>query len=585
MAYSPDGRLLVSTSNDRTVRLWDLQSGIQIHLMQGHTNDCKTVTFSPDGRTVASAGWDGTVRIWNPVTAEEMGQLHVGRGTCSSIAFAPNGSTLVVAVSSGIQLWDAKAGKKVREWADIGGIVESVAFSPDGKTIAAAASDKLIHLLRNGSQNESQSLHGHERFVYSVAFFPDGKRLVSGSFDQTVRVWDLQNSEEIVCLSDHGSIVRSVAVSPDGAGIAAGTDDGSVIVWDVATENQTGCFKHEAKVMHVTYSPDSRYVASASDDRTIRIWNVSSPAIQPLRPVGHKSTIAILEFSPDGRYLATGGYDRTLRVWDGQVGREVACLQPHPFWVDSIAWTKSSMQLVARSSNMVKLWNWREGRCTLTIDVDQSRHPATYGNLRCVTITPGGEQIVSGSDDGTLQHWDARTGRRLLTHVAHAGEVVSVAASPDGRFVATTDHRQIGIWNIADQRGRKLTLPPASMSTAVRFSTDGEQVLVGSWSPRAVPISAFSIDSLARAFEITSEGIYPSLAGLALGMDHGIFTGDSETAVVSLHDLKPLAWLQTPMSMVKVCATNGNTWAGVADKQQYLHMFVVEDDPRDSHGR
>jgi len=149
-AFSPDGRTLVSGSNDNTIRLWDVTTGQALRILEGHTETVSSVAFSPDGKTLVSGSYDNTIRVWDVTNGQSLRTL-VGHD----------------------------------DW------VNSVAFSPDGKTLASGSSDATIRLWDVATGQPLDTLEGHTNWVLSVAFSPDGKTLVSGSRDGTIRLWEI----------------------------------------------------------------------------------------------------------------------------------------------------------------------------------------------------------------------------------------------------------------------------------------------------------------------------------------------------------------------------------------------------------
>jgi Tol biopolymer transport system component len=208
VAFSPDGHTLATTSDDRTVRLWDLTNRDQPHPLgvplTGHTDPVTGVAFSPDGHTLATTSSDRTVRLWDLTNRD---QPH------------PLGAPLTGHTDE----------------------VLGVAFSPDGHTLATTSSDQTVRLwdLTNRDQPHplGASLTGHTNMVWGVAFSPDGHTLATGSSDRIVRLWDLTNRDQPhplgAPLTGHTGPVNGVAFSPDGHTLATTSADQTVRLWDL----------------------------------------------------------------------------------------------------------------------------------------------------------------------------------------------------------------------------------------------------------------------------------------------------------------------------------------------------------------
>jgi WD40 repeat protein len=278
VVFSPNGRILVSGSEDKTIKLWDAASGQAIRTLTGHTGAVNFVAFSPDGQKLASASDDHTIKLWDAVSGQGLRTLTGHNAEVEAVAFSPNEKMLASGSDDySIKLWDVASGQMLRTLADHTLSVNSVAFSPDGGTLASGSKDKVIKLWDVASGQPLRTLKGHTDEVESVAFSPNGRKLASGSDDYTVDLWDVASGQVLRTLTGHTSRVISIAFSPDGQKLASGSDDNTIKLWDVASGRALGMLTgHTDKVESVAFSPDGRTLASGSDDKTIKLWDVSN---------------------------------------------------------------------------------------------------------------------------------------------------------------------------------------------------------------------------------------------------------------------------------------------------------------------
>lgn len=277
VAFSPDGKVLASGANDRTVQLWRTQDGALLQTIGAHADWVRSVAFSPDGTMLASASDDRMVRLWQ-VSDGRMELLRTLEGHSdwvSSVAFSPDGTLLASGASDKtVRLWQVADGVLLRTFRQPAAIWD-VAFSPDGEILAAGSLNGTVRLWRVSDGTLLRTLEGHTSAVRSVAFSPDGTLLASGSWDRSVRLWRVSDGVLLRTLQGHESWVSGVVFSPDGTLLASGAWDKSVLLWRVSDGALLRTLEgHGSMVYDVAFSPDGTILASGSEDKTVILWGV-----------------------------------------------------------------------------------------------------------------------------------------------------------------------------------------------------------------------------------------------------------------------------------------------------------------------
>ena len=361
MAFSPDGNTLASAMDNRTIRLWNIQTGERPRILTGHKHFVSSVAFSPDGKTLASGSYDTTLRVWDAQTGAIQKTLTGYMNEILSVAFSPDGKTFVNSMDEdAIYMWDAQTGALQKTL--IGehmymSSITCVAVSSDGKTLASGDYARAVCLWDAQTGKLRKTPKGHQDTVKSVAFSPNGKMLASASWDKTLHLYDVQTGELQKTFAGHTDWVLSVVFSLDGKMLASGSQDQTVRVWDVETGELRNTFNgHTDTINSVAFSPDSKTLASGSKDSTIHLWNAQSGELQKTF-TRHTNEVASVAFSPDGKTLASASWDKTIHLWDVKTGERRETFTGHTDWVWSVAFSPDGKTLVSGSRDgTLLLW-------------------------------------------------------------------------------------------------------------------------------------------------------------------------------------------------------------------------------------
>lgn len=272
---SNDGRRILSASQDKTLRLWQLDTGRSLRCCEGHTDWVRAAALLPDGRRALSVSWDKTLR-----------------------------------------LWDLASGRCVRVTPAHAKYINCLAVGADGQRALTGSWDGTLKLWDVASGDCLRTLSGHESHVNSVAISPDGSRAVSGSEDKTVRLWDLAAGRALRTCEGHGDWVNAVAMTSDARWLLSGGKDWSLRLWDSATGRCQQVLKgHSGALTAVALGPGGRWALSGSKDKTVRLWDLDAGrCVQTLE--GHTAAVTSVCLSADGRWAVSGGEDNKLRLWE-----------------------------------------------------------------------------------------------------------------------------------------------------------------------------------------------------------------------------------------------------------------------------
>jgi WD40 repeat protein/tRNA A-37 threonylcarbamoyl transferase component Bud32 len=274
VAISPDGKTIASNS-DRTIKLWDLNTGAEIASLSGHSQRVNVVNFTPDGRTLVSGSDDTTIKVWNLATGQPIHTLAGYSDSVHALVISPDGKIIVGSSDDNtIKIWNLTTGQSIRKLVGHQFWVRSIAMSPDGKILASGGFDKTIKLW-NLTKGYAIRSWASSKTITSLAVSPDGKILASANRDRTIKLWDLTTGEKLLTLVGHGNTVTSVSFSPDGKTLASASRDHTIKLWNLASgEEITTLVGHTNTVTSVSFSADGRTLVSGSEDHKIKIWRV-----------------------------------------------------------------------------------------------------------------------------------------------------------------------------------------------------------------------------------------------------------------------------------------------------------------------
>jgi WD40 repeat protein len=286
VAFSSDGKRILTASGDTTARLWDVRSGHQVFVLAGHAEMILCAAFSPNDVLIVTGSEDRTARLWDAATGQQRAVFEAHQGGIKSVAFSPDNTKIVTTSEDGTaQVWDAASGQPLGTFREHRGGITSGIFSPDSARILTASRDNSGRVWEAVTQREITVLEGHVGEIVKASFRQDGVRILTASADGTARIWDADSGKEIVVLSGHTASLTSATFSPNNALVATSSADSTAKVWDAELGSEIVTLAgHEAAITGVIFFPNGTNVLTVSQDSTARIWDVARVTVAIARP-------------------------------------------------------------------------------------------------------------------------------------------------------------------------------------------------------------------------------------------------------------------------------------------------------------
>ena len=502
---SPDGSLFVFPHTTTIVRLRDVATGLAIGppLATGPLG-LSSVSFSRDGSLIVTSSYDNTIRLWDgwagtpigdPFMSLNDGNLDEYSARVHDVEVSADGTHIFCFLISSIassqpsfRILDVKTGADRTHLYTTPNpgqsTIRHLKSAENGSKIVCVFEDGTAHIFEVSFGTLIRvTLEGHIEEAKSAVFTPDSTRLLALSPSRTIKFWDTLTGASLeiaetalpVNLGSNNHFkpilnLPSFAFSPNGTQFCASSRD-SLYIWDARTGNIIlGPLKgHASDITVAVFSRDGNQLFSGSSDKTVRMWDSRSGTPVGVPFVGHTAKITSIISSPDGAQIVSTSAGNELRLWDVLTGTCLGTFNPGSRRLDMIAFAKCG-QIIFSDGESVRLWD--SARAT----------PNDCRLISSVTLVPTCSRLVCALDDGTLQIWDATSGTLICDPLrGHADKITSIAFSAEGTLIASASgDGKIIMWDaVRGQIIRSLEGHTATV-TSVAFSPTGNQVVSAS---------------------------------------------------------------------------------------------------------
>ena len=479
IAFSKDGKLLISGGQDQRARVWSVETGRELLKLEGHQASVSAVALTPDGKYAVTGGLDANLVLWNLATREPMRQFDADRAEITSVAVSPDGKLVAAGNGERAIVWDIATAKRVRA-VKLLPRVNDVAFSPDGRRLAvvSGASVKVelatparlaqipkpqVALVNIDGRNEFWRYSKHTSPVNTVSFSADGAYVITGSGgfqgeDNSVRVLDAGTGTEIKILP-HKASVDSVAMSPDKRTILTSGADQKVHVWDWESGKELRDIQIPVgHIFQTIYSPGGQYVAVATGS-VIRLYDSENWKLQWIFGGALLDTNMVTS-SPDDHFIVTANsfnndaadtgkaisVNGAVCMWDKETGREDNRIDVKGFRLEGVCYSEDGRFLVMNQGLRVVMLDLNTRTEIRRFESDNDKLQLT--TITAVALSHNGKLLLTGSsgltegDRNYATLWDAQTGKPIR-EIPHKSPVNSVAFSTDDHYLLTASGGEV----------------------------------------------------------------------------------------------------------------------------------------------
>lgn len=474
VAVTPDGRSILSASNDHTLKIWDLPTGQEVRTLMGHTDAVWDVAVTSDGQLAISASADRSLKVWRLATGEVVHTLTGHLKTVHAVAVIPD-SYYAVSVSQDntLKIWDIQSGQVVYTFVDTGSPhLCNIAITPDSRLAVTGYRKGILKIWNLETRRVEKTISAHQDRIFALAITPDGRHVISAGADRTIKVWELSTGQEKATLTGHGHWIRGLAVTTDGQYIVSAANDRLLKVWNLS--NSLSGSNQGSSIYPVTSvitRQDATQGISVSYDGTLKLWSLQTGRlIKTLLHPNHN--LRVVAIAPNGQTIVTGAFKGMIDVWDGATGKIVKTLIGHSKDVEVIEVLQDGRHILSASADAtIRTWDLQTGRSVKVL----TGHRAA---VMAFSLSSDNRRMTSASYGEQFKQWDLDEGVEIATFAPEKAADVTAIAVYQAIAVTVTSTSSLRVWDLrTDQLSREFRLRHQGLVMAVALVGDGRYAI------------------------------------------------------------------------------------------------------------
>jgi WD40 repeat protein len=469
------------------------------------------LAYSRDGKTLVSGGWHGTLRFWDVSSGKELRRIPIREKSVKALAYSPDGTKVAAVGSQGrVCVVDVAAGKEVQSFHWATSALLALAFSPDSKRIASAGKGGVISILDVTTGRGVKALQGHESDITSLAFTPDGKALASASLDQTIRIWETTNWRELFRIREEQMEYHAVAFSPDGTVLTAGGEkddadigrlEGRVVLYDLS-----------ALALRLKQpTPDAKRLKELVTQLDDKKFDVRQKAAQELAGWGEVAEKALQQTLADKPPLEVArrieDLLEKLKQGPPSPGEVRHTFKTGDRCVEALAFTRDGDSIAAGDRGGIRFWTTKTGK-------ELPRLGCPLGDVEALTFSPdkrtlayaAGPSLIALASltTGAEPRWESKI--KPAEEPGHVFEIGGLSFSPDGKVVASfaVGDASLRLWDSGTGKQIRLLDTQGTAISGVSFSADGKMLAAGGEKDRLLSIHVWDTNKYAELRTIQS---------------------------------------------------------------------------------